>query len=358
MGRAFDDLRDTLAAWWTVKLVTPSLAGARVADRRAHRGAAAAPRDPALAGSARVPPGAAVGIGAADSGIMGRVRTDAIVERVSCWRDKAGRSSWRDGNGRSFLAAGRVRGDLRQTAERIAGAVRWHATRLATRARYAGREVTCPCCGGRFRGFIPQPWGADGICPKCGAYERHRALWLWLRDYSGLLDAPIRVLHCAPEPVIQGCLQDISSVDYESVDLESPHAELHADLTDLPLADDRFDLVIVSHVLEHIADEGAALSEIRRVLRSAGRAVVLVPVDRGLEATLEDDSVRTPEARLAVYGQADHVRLYGRDLVARLTAAGFEVAERNLWRELDAQTATRYGLVEHDSLFICSPAGS
>jgi SAM-dependent methyltransferase len=170
-----------------------------------------------------------------------------------------------------------------------------------------------------------------------------------------LLEAPIKILHCAPEPIIQGCLRGLANVDYASVDLDSPLAELHADLTKLPLEDDRFDLVIASHVLEHITDERAALREIRRILRPGGIAVLLVPLHSGLETTLEDETVQTPAARLAIYGQADHVRLYGRDFVSRVASAGFDVTERNLWRELERHQTLRYGLVEHDSLFICSP---
>ncbi|MEA2308499.1 MAG: hypothetical protein QOI65_785, partial [Thermoleophilaceae bacterium] len=96
------------------------------------------------------------------------------------------------------------------------------------------------------------------------------------------------------------------------------------DLTALSFADGSFDMVLCSLVLEHVADDGRAIKELRRVLRSAGMAVLQQPVDDRLERTREDPGA-PPAERLRQFGQEDHVRIYGRDFVERLRAAGFEV---------------------------------
>jgi SAM-dependent methyltransferase len=97
------------------------------------------------------------------------------------------------------------------------------------------------------------------------------------------------------------------------------------DLTALEEEDGSVDLLIANHVLEHIPDEARALAEIRRVLRPGGTALLQVPIALKLDHTLEDPTADTPEARERVYGQADHVRLYGRDHPAHLERNGFRV---------------------------------
>jgi SAM-dependent methyltransferase len=212
-------------------------------------------------------------------------------------------------------------------------AVRRQLVRIANRARvewrsrvrYAGDAVECPCCGGRFGRFMPRGGRAGVACPRCGALERHRLLWVWLRDNVALGDDVRDVLHVAPEPGLRRALRAVSGVRWVGGDLapEDPGVEA-LDLTGLPFGDGSFDLVLCSHVLEHVADDGAALREIRRVLRPRGRAVLQQPVDESLERTREDPSA-SPGERLRRFGQEDHVRLYGRDFADRLRAAGLHV---------------------------------
>ena len=177
-------------------------------------------------------------------------------------------------------------------------------------------------------------------CAHCHSLERHRALWLWLPDR---IPHGAQVLHVAPEAGITDRLQELP-IDYVSTDLESPLAIRHDDLTALPDPDDSFDVVICNHVLEHIPDDRAAMREISRVLRPGGFAVLQHPI-APQPHTFEDLTVTDPEQRLALFGQEDHVRLYGRDFVDRLIESGFGEAEIvSIESEIPQRLHARYGL--------------
>jgi SAM-dependent methyltransferase len=186
-----------------------------------------------------------------------------------------------------------------------------------TRWRERGDAVQCPVCGGQFARFLPYG-GRDGaLCPGCGCAERHRLLWLWLAEEDRLRG---RMLAFGPDDATDARLRGRPGLDYLSADIDGTQAMIAADIVRLPFPDASFDGILCSHVLEHVRDEQAALSELRRVLRPGGWAAIMLPVDRSVEATIEDPSVTTPEAREARFGHYDHVRLYGRDVARRVGA--------------------------------------
>ena len=192
--------------------------------------------------------------------------------------------------------------------------------RLRRLASLARKERRCPFCG--WRGYRFEPFGNrvlrrdDAACPICGSLERHRAARLLLQDR---MSGRHRVLHMAPEPLMIPWLVSLSC-DYLNADLHHP-AMRRMDLTDTGLPDASRTLVWCSHVLEHIDDDMAALREVFRVLAPGGQLVLQVPI--GGDTTLEDPAITDDEGRLRTFLQEDHVRLYGRDLSARIEAAGF-----------------------------------
>jgi len=193
-----------------------------------------------------------------------------------------------------------------------------HARYYAHRARYAGNRVYCPVCEQSARRFAPHRGRSHARCVNCGSLERHRVLWLWLRER---IPPKARVLHVAPEPGLSERLKAMP-IDYLSVDIDSPFAMKRCDITDIPEPDASFDVLICNHVLEHIPDDRRAMAELRRVLKPGGLAVLQHPIhDR--PDTLEDPSVVAPDDRLRVFGQEDHVRIYGWDMLDRLRSAGF-----------------------------------
>jgi SAM-dependent methyltransferase len=192
-------------------------------------------------------------------------------------------------------------------------------------ARHRGDLVECPCCDATFSRFLPHRGRDHAKCPRCGSLERHRLLWLFLERETDLFDGGRSLLHIAPEYAFLRRLWRTGGLRYVTGDLDSALADVELDAMDLPFASESFDSLICNHVLEHVEDDRRALAEIHRVLRPGGWAVLMCPVDRRRATTLEDPAVRAPADRHRVFGQSDHVRLYGRDYADRLAAAGFAV---------------------------------
>lgn len=215
-----------------------------------------------------------------------------------------------------------------------------------------GSERECPCCGGRFRRMSRRRIaGFGGICPRCRSHPRHRAIVLLL-DRGELPGR--RLLHFAPEPLFDRFFAERPEFERVTADLYAP-ADLRLDITRMDLPDDAFDLILCSHVLEHVPDDRAAISELRRVLRPGGTALVLTPY-RPDRPTHEDPSITTPLDRMVAFGQQDHVRVYGNDLPERLREAGFEVDDRTPAELCEAETIERCELDPDEHLFLCRAA--
>jgi SAM-dependent methyltransferase len=183
----------------------------------------------------------------------------------------------------------------------------------------------CPICGTAAEAFLP--FGLDSRpgaqCPSCGSVERHRIMWLYLEGRTDFLTRRQRVLHLAPEPCMEPRFRRQHRAGYVTLDRFNAFVDVEADLKALPFADGRFDVVLASHVLEHVAQDRPALAELARVLVPGGQAAVMVPFDPDRD-TYEDPGITTPEGRLAAFGHPFHFRIYGRDLIDRLAAAGLK----------------------------------
>lgn len=213
---------------------------------------------------------------------------------------------------------------------------------------YRGDAVECPCCESTYSRFRPHRGREHARCPGCGALERHRLLWLFLTEKTDLLTRRGTMLHIAPEYALMRRLSALEGLDYLTGDLDSPLADRALDVMDLPFADESFDFLICNHVLEHVEDDRRALAEIHRVLEPGGWAILMCPVDGRLAKTVEDPAARTPAERHRLFGQSDHLRLYGRDYATRLAEAGFDVSGDHYLEELDEPRIRRLGLRRED----------
>ena len=222
---------------------------------------------------------------------------------------------------------------------------------------YRGNRYECPLCGRRYRKLLPYGYVTsreNALCPHCLSLERHRLLWLYLERETTLFESLPRLLHIAPEVCLMRHLKPhykSSPERYQTADLESPLADLHFDIQQIPLADESFDVVICNHLMEHVEDDLRAMRELHRILKRGGWGVLLSPVDLQRATTFEDDSITDPKERTRIFGQYDHRRLYGNDFSDRLRKAGFEVDDLDYAARLTPEERTRYALPE-DHIYV------
>jgi len=190
----------------------------------------------------------------------------------------------------------------------------------------SGKRRYCPVCrtaSERFEeaGIVPRE---DAKCKWCGARERHRLVWLYFKKMTDLFDGrPKNMLHVAPERAFENLLKHHLGPGYLTADLHKSSAMVRMDITDIDYAEETFDVIYCSHVLEHVPDDRGAIREFHRVLKSDGWAVLQVPITADI--TFEDPSITEPTDRLRVFGNKGHVRKYGPDFLERLKESGFKV---------------------------------
>ncbi len=222
---------------------------------------------------------------------------------------------------------------------------------------YRGNKVECPVCERSFSKFLS--YGSEVahrenvLCPYDLTLERHRLMWLYLkRETDFFSDRKLKVLHIAPEQCFLPLFKKQKNLEYTTADLVSPIADLHFDLHDIPLEDNQYDVVFCNHVMEHVDNPVRCMSELNRVMRPGGWAIMQVPQDMERGETYEDRSITSPEEREKHYWQKDHVRLFGRDYPDYLKKAGFSVDEFDLNKAIDATEVERYRLMKKEILYI------
>lgn len=206
-----------------------------------------------------------------------------------------------------------------------------------------GRRI-CVACGHRVAWFLPHRGGwkhapplirelnvigsdLDHVeCPACGASDRVRHMLLYMTA-TAILDvmADKTVVHFAPERAISRRILESSPARYVRCDLfQHRDNAVRVDIRVMPFPDASADLVIANHVLEHVADDLQAIAEIRRVLKPGGKVILQTPYSAVLHTTWSDAGVDNDLARLQAYGQEDHVRLYGSDIIERIESGGLK----------------------------------
>jgi len=198
----------------------------------------------------------------------------------------------------------------------------------------------------------------NAICPRCGAAERQRLLWLYLKNTTNLFSDNLRLLHFGPSYILQKNFRSMENLDYTSADLYSPVSMVKMDITNILYKENSFDVILVSHVLEHVIDDRKAIQELFRVLKPGGWAIIQSPIDLNRDQTYEDYSVTLPEERVRVFGNPGHVRIYGLDYKSRLEGAGFTVKVDPYVRELPNNDVKKYGLIKNEDIYFCTKAGS
>lgn len=221
----------------------------------------------------------------------------------------------------------------------------------------SGTRYTDPIDGKSFSKFLPYGYEAQRdnvLSPSTLSLERHRLLWLYLKKETDFFTAPHKMLHFAPEQAFYKRFRRLENLDYTTTDLNSPLADVKADICDLPFSDNTYDIIFCNHVLEHIPDDRKAMQELFRILRPGGWAILQIPQDLNREATFEDNTITDPRKRAKIFGQYDHVRVYGRDYFDKLRAIGFQVKEVDYTRALNPEEIDKYRLMPGEILPVCA----
>ncbi|RKE98307.1 class I SAM-dependent methyltransferase [Ichthyenterobacterium magnum] len=212
-----------------------------------------------------------------------------------------------------------------------------------------GNTFTDPIDGKSFRSFLPYGYGNQRnnvLSPSTLSLERHRLLWLFLKNETGFFSKKLKVLHFAPEQAFYKRFRTMKNLDYITTDLHSPLADVKADICNLPFKDNSYDVILCNHVLEHISDDTKAMKELYRVLKPEGMGVFQIPQDLSREHTFEDNTITDKKERAKIFGQYDHVRIYGRDYFDKLRSVGFKVKEVDYTSKLTKENVTKYCLAK------------
>ena len=218
-----------------------------------------------------------------------------------------------------------------------------------------GNRFTDPIDGKSFRKLLPYGYKKqrpNALSPSTLSLERHRLIWLYLREETDFFtkDNQQNVLHIAPEQCFYKRFRKQKNLDYLTSDLDSPLADVRADICNLPFEDNEFDVIFCNHVLEHIPDDKKAMAELYRVMKPGGWGIFQVPQDINRKETFEDDSITNKEERTRIFGQYDHVRVYGLDYFDRLREAGFTVKEIDYTKKIAPDLLERYALQKGEIL--------
>lgn len=231
-------------------------------------------------------------------------------------------------------------------------------------------DYFCLLCGSNIDGFVPH--GEDlelfnshhiiggGIrgnarCPVCNGIDRYRWCFYVISHYTDILTTPCSILHFAPERTISDLIQTNNQCFYVTADIDKNMAMLAIDATDIPFQSESFDYVIANHILEHIPDDTAALSEIHRVLKDDGVAIISFPICTD-DVTYEDETITSEDERLIRFGHKGHVRIYGTDYMERLNKAGFSVEIKSPKDELPQYMIERFGIYPEDIILLLRKA--
>lgn len=221
-----------------------------------------------------------------------------------------------------------------------------------------GHRFTDPIDGRSYRMFLPYGYGTQRnnvLAPGTLSLERHRLLWLYLQNETNFFTSPEKkkVLHFAPEQAFYKRFRNQANLDYITTDLYSPLADVKADICNLPFDDNTYDLILCNHVLEHIPDDTKAMQELYRVMKPGGMGIFQIPQDLNRAETFSDDSITDEKERARIFGQYDHVRIYGRDYFDKLRSIGFTVVEEDYTTKVNPQLVERYCLAKGEIIPVC-----
>ena len=231
--------------------------------------------------------------------------------------------------------------------------------------KHKGSKFTCPFCNYSSKDLallgldfpvireknIIGAGVRQALCHKCGSTDRERLVYVYLKNRLQVFtDKNKEILHIAPEWNLSKKICEFGFESYICGDLQPenyPNYVQKISILEIPYSENTFDLIICNHVLEHIPNDLDAMKELYRVLKVGGQAILQVPISKNSTITFEDFSITDPTEREKVFGQSDHVRIYGQDYADRLISCGFKVKRESLIKEY-----FKFGLNADEEIFV------
>lgn len=223
---------------------------------------------------------------------------------------------------------------------------------------YFGNKYEDPISGKTYRKFLPYGYSGKAkrknvLCPGTLSLERHRLLWLYLKQKTDFFTKPYKMLHIAPEQCFYKLFKSQANLNYVTGDYNSPIADIHFDLHKAPFNDNSFDIIFCNHVLEHVEDSFICMKELYRIMKPGGWGIFQVPLNSSNPKTLEDKNIITEHDRQKYYWQKDHLRLFGLDYKDKLTAANFSVTVDDFINTISPHLQERYCLPRGEMIYLC-----
>ncbi len=234
----------------------------------------------------------------------------------------------------------------------------------------------CPCCNTEVEGFSPGGAHFDIIveldivgmgrrlnknCVMCRSNDRERLVTLYMKQFilSKKFES-MNMLHVAPEAMLASILIQDQRIKYIKGDKFAEDYyypdTIQMDITNITFEDKTFDFIMCNHVLEHIYEDNVAMSEIYRVLKPGGQAILQVPISSVLKKTYEDKRPKTKKMRIKYFGQRNHVRIYAWDYIKRLESVGFQVEIVSFSELYGQEFMEQNGLNVKEKIIVCKKA--
>jgi SAM-dependent methyltransferase len=192
-------------------------------------------------------------------------------------------------------------------------------------------------------------------CPVCQSNDRDRLMALYIQGFitDRKTGDKVRLLDIAPADSLRKYLQGTDGIIYRSADLYATDVDDNVDIQDMHIyKENSYDLVICSHVLEHVPDDQRSLREMYRILRPGGSCLLMVPIPLGNYKYDEELGSLSTEERERRFGQDDHMRLYTKKVFEeRIRAAGFALQNFTIEDSSDDK-AGRYGIGGRAVLYV------
>jgi SAM-dependent methyltransferase len=181
----------------------------------------------------------------------------------------------------------------------------------------------------------------NSVCPHCNSRSRHRGLWFLYRKVLQEAQAPFEVLHFSPEPVFYSLFDSYKQITYATADYVLQDVDFKEDIQKLSFGDASYNLVLCNHVIEHVPDDNAAFSEISRVLKPGGQAIITIPGDYSRNQTINFNHLQFN----------GHYRDYGMDVVDKMKMYFQAVT----WIDLSGYNTAQihYGIKARELAFVC-----